>query len=137
MGGWATKMACISSSAWQQQAVVVLFLIAVAASQCGAVRHMGTAPSVVKLSEHNLPGTTQVENSRAVGHALANAKNTVQLTAAADDRYHDIGIVVVFEVAPLITQFTSSLSAPILSWNVPAASLRASSLISSLSLLVP
>jgi pectate lyase len=78
-------MACISSSAWQQQAVVVFFLIAVAASQCGAVRHMGTAPSVVKLSEHNLPGTTQVENSRAAGHALANAKNTVQLTAAADD----------------------------------------------------
>jgi len=103
--GWATKMACISSSAWQQQAVVVLFLIAVAASQCGAVRHMGTAPSVVKLSEHNLPGTTQVEDSRAAGHALANAKNTVQLTAAADDRYHDIGVVVVFEVAPLITQF--------------------------------
>lgn len=66
---------------------------------------MGTAPSVVKLSEHNLPVSTQVEDSRAAGHALANAKNTVQLTAAADDRYHDIGIVVVFEVAPLITQF--------------------------------
>lgn len=105
MAGWTTKMACISSSAWQPQAVVVLFLIAVAASQCGAVRHMGTAPSVVKLSEHNLPGTIQVENSRAAGHALANAKNTVQLTAAADDRYQDIGFVVVFEVAPLITQF--------------------------------